>query len=653
MKNIQIAWHQWSCVLSPIVNWLESVCLKLIVCTLFWPFIKMSQKLWVKYGTDKERDIGRVSFKDCECVADFIKQIGNEAQYHIPKKTYITLYGASGTAIKVDEPISSLLPGNSSENPLRVQFSALPLVPTKLDSDVELTSFWNSLREIPNKDGFLYFPIRPCFFPTHMKTIYIRKAYEDLFTLICNNLHPENPEKRLHRITITGTPGIGKSVFLFYILWRLANEKGAKTVVLCRESDNGRIYVFQNDGCWRTHEFWDVEKFLEDPSSWYLTDSTESRPAVVDATTIWVVPFRSRLRMWLKYNHCSSPYYLPVWSLEELEMTAFLYSRDLQLVKERYTLIGGIPRFVLERMNDLKGNIRRAISVLAVNRLFEFVSNAGYDESKIGHFIVHCLVDPTYSKDSLMFSSKYVISLALKELLESQNEELKNFLRTKHLDLHGSLRADLFEYCAHRLLTAGGKFIGRSLDDGAELEVIVPRRNAKLFDYLSECTDPDTYYMSRCRNSYYIDSVVSNEGCFRMTMTEENDVSEEEIMKVIKELKTRKLYFVVPDGIFNEFKRQRLVSTTVEQKGSQQEQILDEWAEEEQKMGKRTCAERCSSSAGNPHGDEKLSITDDRDDVGFRTDFLQQYVLCIPTEKDWENTCRVLESTYGTSEEDY
>ena len=385
----------------------------------------MSQKLWVKYGADKERDIGRVSFKDCECVADFIKQVGNEVKYRIPENIYITLYGPSGTAIELDEPISSLLPGNSPENPLCVQFSSFPLVPTKLASDVELTSFWNSLREIPNKDGFLYFPIRPCFLPTQMKAIYIRRAYEDLFTLICNNLHPENPKKRCHRITITGTPGIGKSVFLFYILWRLANEKAAKTVVLCRESDNGRIYVFQDDGCWRTHEFWDVEKFLKDPSSWYLTDSPESRPAEVNATTIWVTSLRRRDKMVDKYIQCVLPYYLPVWTLEELKLSAFLYSRDLQWVKERYDLIGGIPRFVLERKNDLKRSIKHAISIVAICRLSGTPPDAEYDEGKISHFIMHCQVNPKYSGYSSTFSSKYVKDLVLEE---SQDEKSNEFL---------------------------------------------------------------------------------------------------------------------------------------------------------------------------------------------------------------------------------
>ena len=136
----------------------------------------------------------------------------------------ITLHGPSGIPIEVDEPISSLLPGNSSKTPLRVHVSDA----AKPASDPELTSFWNSLRGMEPENGFLKFDPRSSLLPKTMKKLYIRKAYEDLFTIICKNLEEKDIEKRLTGIAITGTPGIGKSMFLFYILWRLANMETKK-----------------------------------------------------------------------------------------------------------------------------------------------------------------------------------------------------------------------------------------------------------------------------------------------------------------------------------------------------------------------------------------------------------------------------------------
>ena len=59
-------------------------------------------------------------------------------------------------------------------------------------------------------------------------------------------------QEQLTGMAISGTPGIGKSVFLFYILWRLANMETYKDGGSSSTGDEGRIYVFQNDGCWIT-----------------------------------------------------------------------------------------------------------------------------------------------------------------------------------------------------------------------------------------------------------------------------------------------------------------------------------------------------------------------------------------------------------------
>ena len=93
----------------------------------------------------------------------------------------------------------------------------------------------------------------------------------------------------------------------------------------------------------------DVDRFLCDPSTWYLVDSPLSPPGDVRAATIFVsYPDRSRFKTFLKYSGGVLPHYLPVWSLKELKITAGLYSRDLDVVEKRYDLIGGIPRHVLE-----------------------------------------------------------------------------------------------------------------------------------------------------------------------------------------------------------------------------------------------------------------------------------------------------------------
>jgi hypothetical protein len=51
-----------------------------------------------------------------------------------------------------------------------------------------------------------------------MESLNVREAYGDMFDIICRNLIHKDPDKRFTGMAITETPGIGKGVFLFYIM---------------------------------------------------------------------------------------------------------------------------------------------------------------------------------------------------------------------------------------------------------------------------------------------------------------------------------------------------------------------------------------------------------------------------------------------------
>jgi hypothetical protein len=144
----------------------------------------MPQGLWVEYKTDEKEYIHRIPLDDCDFVADFIEKIKNNTQFSVIRNSEITLHGPYGTVIRSTEPISVLIPGNSTENPLRAQVSAPLPVSVKPALDAELTTFWNSLRDMKDEGKFLHFSVRPEFFPIRMKSLYIRQAYEDLFNII-------------------------------------------------------------------------------------------------------------------------------------------------------------------------------------------------------------------------------------------------------------------------------------------------------------------------------------------------------------------------------------------------------------------------------------------------------------------------------------
>ena len=521
-------------------------------------------------------------------------------------------------------------------------------------ADAELTSFWDSLRHISPQNGILKFPINYDFLaPEHIDGIYVRKAYEDLFALICKDLNPEDSQDRFHRFTVTGTPGIGRGIFLFYILWRLANMESTKTVIVHRASNRGCIYVFQHDGCWVAYKYNRVDELLDDPTTWYLVDSYSDRPAEVEAITIQMSPPATQDDMYFRYSATAHPYYLPVWSLEELKLAAPLFSKKLQAIEERYHLIGGNPRYVFDKPIDLE-LIKHMAAYLPSENFFKFAFEAESDNNDIGHFIVHYLVDSTYSDYSLVFSSKYVTSLVLKSLLASSldwdhipafsDEWLKRVLLSRKSSPNfSSLRANLLEYIAHRLLSAGGKFVGRSLDDGTAIELNIPRRNVKIFNDPSECTHPDVYYMARSWKHPCIGSVVLNTGCFRMTMTKNDDIPEDEMKRITKELKVDKFYFVVPDRIFKKFTRQKPMEMMIRRETTQGQTAGRQIVEKQAEQG-HTPVQCCLDTILNPGKNKKRKPRKIRNGKDQQSDFPRQYVICIPFEKNWPNICRVLKS---------
>jgi hypothetical protein len=73
-----------------------------------------------------------------------------------------------------------------------------------------------------SSDSFLEFPFDVKEFRESdrvLQSVYVRSSYIDIFSLICESIH-----SGIKRIVVTGTPGIGKSTFIFYFVWRFLND---------------------------------------------------------------------------------------------------------------------------------------------------------------------------------------------------------------------------------------------------------------------------------------------------------------------------------------------------------------------------------------------------------------------------------------------
>jgi hypothetical protein len=161
------------------------------------------------------------------------------------------------------------------------------------------------------------------------------------------------------KFAVIGSPGIGKSFGLYYLLKRLMERKativldkkkaGASFAFIPVENHNGFQYeayessAFMPDG--NSRILWN------DPDMWYLIDpakaETWSGPRDVSAKTVLASsPDPRHLGEWKK-NEKFSPVYMKAGDLNELKAAGTFLCRDqgiLNQLEQRYFNVGGIPR---------------------------------------------------------------------------------------------------------------------------------------------------------------------------------------------------------------------------------------------------------------------------------------------------------------------
>ncbi len=181
----------------------------------------------------------------------------------------------------------------------------------------------------------------------------IRKAYEDLFRLW------SAPDSDTH--FIGGSSGVGKSMFIWYVLYRLMEElrdaQEVKTFLwITQERD---IYWFSSrGGCekQRRIEYEDVDYLFIDIGAGFQLPPGFSSSSVFYKKLLVTVSFKGEREGLDRLADCgirsSCWRFMPVWSLEEIQATAARIHDDKQLDLSRlqalFLIFGGSARLCLE-----------------------------------------------------------------------------------------------------------------------------------------------------------------------------------------------------------------------------------------------------------------------------------------------------------------
>ncbi|KAG2957620.1 hypothetical protein PC119_g27274 [Phytophthora cactorum] len=204
--------------------------------------------------------------------------------------------------------------------------------------------FFSKFQTVDEVNSWLQFPaLLPL---TERQTLYIRSSYK---SIAAQALSKVDPNRRKYAV-ITGTPGIGKSVFVYYAMWRLIKDK-KRVLFITRQPpiyfDGSTIHECKQLPYSGNQQFWS-------PDLWCLVDSVDptnvvgmpiERCSVLLAST----PRRDCISEFKKLAPTPDVFYMPLWTKEELATIAPMYPHAAAVWENRFECLGGVPRLLFSR----------------------------------------------------------------------------------------------------------------------------------------------------------------------------------------------------------------------------------------------------------------------------------------------------------------
>eukprot|EP01031_Cornospumella_fuschlensis_P030373 gene30373-36700_t len=173
--------------------------------------------------------------------------------------------------------------------------------------------------------------------------VYVRDCYRTLYKLASDSM--VDASRNFGATLFTGVPGIGKSLFLVYFIFRFLSDERFTDKSFTLEFGRGKYVCFLPTGA--QGEFWcSKQDGAGMPSKHFLLlcDLVEVAEPFSRAkwTYIFSSPAPDRYKETLK-NSPSQEYTLPTWS--ELELM-FVSGADNGRWYEDFALFGGVPRYI-------------------------------------------------------------------------------------------------------------------------------------------------------------------------------------------------------------------------------------------------------------------------------------------------------------------
>ena len=403
--------------------------------------------------------------------------------------------------------------------------------------------------------------------------ILVRESYVKLYN---------NYIEKYNHILVTGNPGIGKSIFLFYVLKRLLETPTTRKQVFILASATNQLYYYlylKNDGTTFKSYIEVIEAVLEDQSDndiYFLFDcatqlSFVPNPVLAQMCKKSVVFASPQISNYHDYwKHCiiqrGKQVYMPVWSQSEvMDMCDHYNFSNVEEIMDIYNIAGGIPRYlfggdkcVIKRLIDQKID-----SCCNEAKLLAFISEFIISEAEnTSHMLLRlCPKEEDNQVIFVDFASHYVQDRLVRKMLRKKKIEFLEMMNTiKNNSLYAVFRGRCFETYAHFMFQEGGVFDVRSLTSSESSQLTIKPGKNDTFDKEINLLENNVYYTPKSACFPSVDSLLPPSSAFLMTIAQNHPVKVSGLRMAHKLLDNRpniKLYFVVPEDMYGSYTEQR------------------------------------------------------------------------------------------------
>lgn len=291
----------------------------------------------------------------------------------------------------------------------------------------------------------------------------IRQSYADIYTQMVSLM----PQHRGY--VLTGIPGTGKTNFLNYAAWRLAQEG---KVVIYESKEHQRVWLFTPTGTVTTHHSDSMPPEADLASTFYLFDPGEKLEGPLFRSAFTIVASSPDPRQYEGFRArpgCGVKFFMPGWSESELStvrphMTNVITQPEMT---RRFRIVGGVPRYIFlsaPEFEIMKSDLDATLHYANVELIQAALGNPERGDAE-SHKVIQYSVDTlTYRSATVMFASNKVEEELPKQVSEVKLNHLGRLINDLAAVGHGAvLNGHISEHYARTVIARGQSFPDRNL----------------------------------------------------------------------------------------------------------------------------------------------------------------------------------------------